>query len=179
AAVLITLLATPLVGLLSGARFLPHGAVALRILIWSIIFGWLNSLTNYVLIALDRQRYVLLASGARVIFAVAANLLFVGRWGYVASAWIILSGELLLALLFYADLRRCLGPLGWGRTLGRVALSGLAMGATAWALAPISRLLAVVVCVAVYLAALLILRTLTPEEWGMLSPLLPRVGSRE
>jgi len=173
AAVLVTLLATPLVGLLSGERFLPHGAVALQILIWSIIFGWLNSLTNYVLIALDRQRYVLLASGARVIFAVAANLLFVGRFGYLASAWIIFGGELLLVLLFYADLRRHLGPLGWGRTLGRAALSGLVMGATAWTLAPLGRPLAALVCALVYLAALILLRALTPQEWGTLAQLLP------
>jgi hypothetical protein len=40
--------------------------LALRILIWSILFGWINSLTKYVLMALDRQRQVMLASGARV-----------------------------------------------------------------------------------------------------------------
>ncbi|OQY23568.1 MAG: hypothetical protein B6I35_03350 [Anaerolineaceae bacterium 4572_32.2] len=173
AAVLVALLATPLVGLLSGERFLPHGAVALRILIWSIIFGWLNSLTNYVLIALDRQRHVLLASGARVAFAVAANLLFVGRFSYVASAWIIVGGELLLVLLFAADLRRHLGPLGWGRALGRPLLAGVAMSATAWALASFSLPLALLISLVVYPAGLILLRALTPEEWALLSPLLP------
>jgi peptidoglycan biosynthesis protein MviN/MurJ (putative lipid II flippase) len=73
-AILVALLATPLVGVLSGSAFLPHGAVALRLMVWSILFGWFNSLTNYVLIALNRQRYVFLASGARVAFTVAANL---------------------------------------------------------------------------------------------------------
>jgi len=85
AAVLITFLSTPLVGLLSGQMFLPHGATVLQILIWSILCGWINSLTNYVLIALNRQRYVLWASGARVLFTVVANLLFVrtftATWG--------------------------------------------------------------------------------------------------
>jgi O-antigen/teichoic acid export membrane protein len=147
--------------------------VALQILIWSIIFGWLNSLTNYVLIALDRQRYVLRASGARVIFAVAANLLFVGRFSYVASVWIIVGGELLLALLFAADLRRRLGPVGWGRVLGRPLLAGLAMGITAWALASFSLPLALLVSLIVYLAGLILLRALTPEELALLTPLLP------
>jgi O-antigen/teichoic acid export membrane protein len=172
-AVLITLLATPLVGLLSGGKFLPHGALVLQLLIWSILFGWINSLTNYVLIALDRQQYVLLASGARVVFSIIANLLFVGRFSYVASAWIIIGGELLLVLLFYADLRRCLGSVEWGRTLGRPALAGLAMGATAWALAAHSLPLALLACVIVYFLALVLLHALTPEEWEMLSPLLP------
>jgi len=173
AAVLVTLLATPLVSLLSGAKFLPHGAVVLRLLIWSILFGWLNSLTNYVLIALNRQRYVLLASGARVVFTIVANLLFVRTFSYVASAWIIIGGELLLVLLFRADLRRHLGSVGWRRTLGRPLLAGLAMGATAWVLAVVSPLLALVASPLVYLAALVLLRALTSEEWEMLAPLLP------
>jgi O-antigen/teichoic acid export membrane protein len=173
AAVLITLLATPLVGLLSGAKFLPHGAVVLRLLIWSILFGWINSLTNYVLIALNRQRYVLLASAARVAFTVVANALFVRTFSYVASAWIIIGGELLLVLLFYADLRRHLGPLRWVRTLGRPALAGLAMASIAWAAAAYSRPLALLVSPAVYLVALILLRVLTPEEWALLAPVVP------
>ncbi len=173
AGVLVTLLATPLVGLLSGPEFLPHGAVALQVLVWSIVFGWINSLTNYVLIALNRQRYVLLASGARVVFAVVANLLFVGRFGYVASAWIIIGGELLLVLLFYADLRRHLGPVGWGQTLGRPALAGLLMGTAVWGVSAFSPALAFMTGVVVYPVALVLLRALTPEEWEMLAPLVP------
>jgi len=172
-AVVVALLATPLVRVLSGSQFLPHGATVLRLLIWSIVFGWINNLTNYVLIALNRQRYVLLASGARVVFAVVANLLFVRTFGYVASAWIIVGGELLLVLLFHVDLRRHLGPVGWGRMLGRPALAGLAMGATAWAVAAYSRSLALVAGLVAYLAALAALRVLTPEERALLVPLLP------
>jgi len=173
AAVLVALLAWPLVGLLSGGEFLPHGAVALRILVWSIVFGWINSLTNYVLIALNRQRYVLLASGVRVAFTVVANLLFVGAFSYVASACIIVGGELLLVLLFYADLRRHLGPVAWGRTLGRPLLAGLLMGGAVWGVSLFSTALAFLAGVVVYAVALLLLRALTPEEWALLSPLLP------
>jgi O-antigen/teichoic acid export membrane protein len=173
AAVLVTLLARVLVGLLSGQRFLPHGAEILQLLIWSILFGWTNSLTNYVLIALNRQRHVLLASGARVVFTIAANLIFVWRFSYMASAWIIIGGELLLVLLFYADLRRHLGPVAWGRTLGRPALAGLAAGGAAWAAASYSLPLALLAALIVYPGALVLLRALSPEEWALLVPLLP------
>jgi O-antigen/teichoic acid export membrane protein len=172
-AVLTTLLATTLVGVLSGREFLPHGAVTLQILIWSIVFGWINSLTNYVLIALNRQSYVMVTSGARVIFTIIANLLCVGTFGYVASAWILVGGEFLLVLLFYADLRRQLGPVGWGRALGPTVVAGLAMGATAWAVAAYSPPLALLASLIVYPVALVLLRALTSEEWAMLSPLLP------
>jgi len=172
-AVLVTLLSTPLVGLLSGERFLPHGAIVLRLLVWSILFGWINSLTNYVLIALNRQRYVLLASGMRVIFTVVANLLFVRTFSYVASAWIMIGGEFLLTVLFAVPLRQHLGDIGWVRLLGRPVLAGLAMGAVVWAAAPISRLLALVVGLVIYPVTLVVLRALTPEEREMLAPLVP------
>jgi len=178
AAVLVTLAATSLVGLLSGSAFLPYGAIALRLLIWSIVFGWINSLTNYVLIALNRQRYVLLVSGGRVLFTVLANLLLTPRFGYVASAWILTAGELLLLALFSVDLRRRLGPLGWLGTLGRPALAGLAMGAASWGAAQVSLPLAFLVGPAVYVAAFFLLRVLSAEDWEALGPLLPAVLRR-
>jgi O-antigen/teichoic acid export membrane protein len=173
ASILITLLATTLIGVLSGKEFLPHGARVLQLLIWSILFGWINSLTNYVLIALDRQRYVLVASGVRVAFVVITNLLFVGTFSYFASAYIIVGGELLLVLLFYIDLRRQLGSVGWLHTLGRPIVAGLLMATAAWTVAPYSPAVAVFVSLAVYMVALVFLRALTPEEWQMLAPLLP------
>jgi O-antigen/teichoic acid export membrane protein len=171
--VLVTLLATGLVGLLSGRGFLPQGAQILQILIWSIVCGWLNSLTNYVLIALHRQRYVLAASGARVFFTIAANLLFVRTFGYIASAWILVSGELLLALLFHVDLRRQLGAFRWPQTLGRTVLAGLVTAAAVWAMASFNLPLALLTSVLLYPAALGLLRAVTGEEWELLSPLLP------
>ncbi len=174
-AVLVTLLATPLVGLLSGRAFLPHGAIALQILVWSVLFGWINSLTNYVLIALNRQRYVLWTSGARVVFTVAANLLLVSRFGYIASAAIIIAGELLLLVLFYAGLRRHTGAVGWGQLLGRLILAGLVAGAATGAAAQVSVPLAVLVLLVAYPLAVVLLGAFTPEERAALSPLLPPV----
>jgi O-antigen/teichoic acid export membrane protein len=171
-AVLVAAAASLLVGILSGAAFLPHGAVTLRILIWSAVFGWVNSLTNFVLIALNRQRYVLLASGARVVFTIVANLLLVRAFSYVASAWIMVAGEFLLVLLFYADLRRHVGTVEW-RALWRTALAALVMGGTTWALSSYSLPLALTAGMLVYLAALVLLRALTPEEREALAPLVP------
>jgi O-antigen/teichoic acid export membrane protein len=173
AAMLLTLLARFLVGFLSGPAFLPHGAIVLRILIWSALFGWFNSLTNYVLIALSRQRQVMLASAARVAFTLVTNLLFVEKYSYTASACIIVGGELLLAVLFYIDLRRQLGPVGWGRLLWRVALAALLMGGVVWGISIVSLPLAFLAGVVIYPAALLLLRAITPEERAALSPLLP------
>jgi hypothetical protein len=57
--------------------------------------------------------------------------------------------------------------------VGRPALAGLAMGAITWLTAIYSRWLALLVGPAVYVAALVFLRVLTPEEREMLASLLP------
>ncbi|MGQ9804163.1 MAG: oligosaccharide flippase family protein [Anaerolineae bacterium] len=172
-AILVTLLATPLVGLLSGSAFLPHGAVALRLMVWSILFGWINSLTNYVLIALNRQRYVFLASGARVVFTVLMNLLLTGRYSYVASAWILIAGELLLAALFAVDLTRQVGLVGWRQTLGRLALAGLGTAALAAAATLYSHSVALAATLVAYPLLVMGVGAFTPSEREMLGSLLP------
>lgn len=182
-AILVTLLATPLVGLLSGSAFLPHGAVALRLMVWSILFGWFNSLTNYVLIALNRQRYVFWASGARVAFTLAANLLLTAQYSYVASAGILIAGELLLAVLFAADLRRQIGAVNWWQTLGRPVLAGLGTGAVTAGAALGSPLLALAAAILVYPLLAVGLGVFTPQERALLGSLLPaplrRLGAVE
>ena len=57
--------------------------------------------------------------------------------------------------------------------MGRPLLAGVAMSATAWALASFSLPLALLISLVVYPAGLILLRALTPEEWALLSPLLP------
>jgi hypothetical protein len=47
------------------------------------------------------------------------------------------------------------------------------MAATAWAVSLFSRPLAIPASLVVYLAALVLLRVLTPDEWSLLAPLVP------
>ena len=69
-AVAFTALAEPLTLILGGARYLPLGADALRLMIWSIPLGWMNSLTQYALIGLGLQRMITRAFIGAVLFNV-------------------------------------------------------------------------------------------------------------
>ena len=57
-AVAFTFLASPLIRILGGAAYLPDSAIALQIMIWSIPIGWVNSVTQYVLISVNQQRFL-------------------------------------------------------------------------------------------------------------------------
>ncbi|MDX2141461.1 MAG: oligosaccharide flippase family protein [Chloroflexota bacterium] len=172
-AIAFTFMAFFLVNLLGGAEYLPDGAIALQLMIWSIPIGWMNSLTQYALIALDLQRRVTWAFAAGVSFNIITNLLFIPTYGYRAAALTTIASELVLLIGFWWLLRTATGQINPLAIIGRPLLAGVAMFAVllvGWQAAP---LVALVISGLVYGGVLLALRPLTEDEWARLAPLLP------
>jgi O-antigen/teichoic acid export membrane protein len=172
-ATLTAFLAPLMVGVLGGREYLPFGAIALSVMIWSIPFGWINSVTNYLLIALGQQRDLTRAFAVSLIFNIVCNLIFVPLYGYVAAAAITIASEIFEGAWFYWYLRKSLGPLPWFNWLWRLWASAILMVgvlAALWALAP---LLAILVGLGVYGVGVLGLRAFTPDERATLLSILP------
>jgi O-antigen/teichoic acid export membrane protein len=172
-AVLFTFLAEPFSYLLGGAQYLPHAAIALRIMIWSIPIGWMNSLVNYVLVALGRQRYQTKAFLIALGFNALSNLLAIPLFGYVAAAVITILSEIVEGLAFYYDLRRRIGPLPWGEILGRPLLAGAVMGGLMAALWGATPVLALPLGTLGYGLAWWGLQPFTPEESARIREMFP------
>jgi O-antigen/teichoic acid export membrane protein len=173
-AALTSFAADGLIGVLGGRDFLPDGAIALRIVIWSIPFGWINSVTNYVLIALGQERMQTRAFVLGVAFNLLANLLFLPAFSYVAAAAITILSEIVLLAIFNYYLRPRMEPVGWLRLLGRPAAAGLIMVvlmALAWLLHPVASL---VVGLFAYPGALYALRVFGEEERRIVESLMPQ-----
>lgn len=168
-----TFLAYPMVQLLGGAEFLPHGAIALQIVIWSIPIGWLNSVTNYVLIALGLERMQPRAFALAVGFNIGANVLFIPRYGYVAAGVTTILSEMVLMGLFAYYLRQRMPGVDW-RGLGqRPLLLTLIMVGLMWAAFQVHVLLATAVGLIVYPLGLWALRILGADELKVLRAILP------
>lgn len=169
-----TLLAELLIGLLGGAAFLPDGAIALRIMVWSIPFGWLNSVTNYVLIALGQERMQTRAFAIGVGFNLIANLIFLRLYGYRAAAVITIASEIVLLVIFHIYLVRKMPDVGWRQLLWKpllitaVMLAAMALGAqfNLW--------LGLLAGIIIYPLGLFALRVFGAEERQILLSLLPR-----
>jgi O-antigen/teichoic acid export membrane protein len=172
-AVLFTFMATLLVGLLGGAEYLPDSAIATQLIIWSIPIGWMNSLTQYVLIALDLQRRITTAFIIGVTFNIVANLIFIPQYGYRAAAITTIASEAALLIPFAILLRGAFGKVDWLGMIWRPVVATAAMFAVfalGWEVQPF---LTLVIGTVVYVGVWLGLRALTPEEWARLTPLLP------
>ncbi len=178
-AVVTTFLSPALIGLLAGDDYLPHGAIALTLMVWSIPVGWINSVTNYVLIAIGQQRALTRAFIIGLTFNVVANLIFLPIYGYAAAAVITILSEIVEGLPFYITLRRTLAPIRWFSILWRPALSAAAMFGVTWAGWQVHPLLGLALGGLVYIGLILGLRAFDGDERAQLISVLPlRVRER-
>jgi O-antigen/teichoic acid export membrane protein len=175
AALLTTLAAPEMVLVLGGQQYLPGSRIALQLMVWSIPIGWINSLTQYVLIALDRQRYLTRAYAFGFAFSLITNLIFIPRYSYRASALLHIFAELALFVPFVLGVHNKLGRLKWGEMLGKplLALSGALL--IALALLTLGRSWALLGAVVSYPLLAWRLNVLTTEERAQL---LPALGGR-
>ena len=172
-AALITFAAPLMIGVLGGREFLPQGALALQIIIWSIPFGWLNSVTNYVLIALGLETMQPRAFAVAVGFNVVANLIFIPRYNFIAAGVITILSEVVLLLMFAYYLRQRDARIGWMHLAGRLVLLTAIMLTAMWLGNRIHLLVALVTGVIVYLVGLLALRVIEEDERSAIVAVLP------
>jgi O-antigen/teichoic acid export membrane protein len=149
-AMTITLLAEPLVYLVGGAKYLnlPEtlhlfgrqihylggSDLALQVIIWSIPIGFVNSVTQYVLIAVNQQNYLTRAFLIGVIFNVVGNLLLIPRLGYVGAGLVTILSEFSLLFPFYASVRRHVGTVPWLAIWGPPLVALAVMGGVSYSL---------------------------------------------
>ncbi|HRO23945.1 MAG TPA: flippase, partial [Promineifilum sp.] len=177
-AALTTFAAPALVGLLGGSEFLPQGAVALQVVIWSIPFGWLNSVTNYVLIALGMERVQPRAFAIAVGFNVVFNWLLIPRYSFVAAGIITVLSELVLLAIFAYFLRRRGAGIDWLRLIARPVFLTLAMLGVMWLGNQLHLIVALVLGVAVYAIGLVVLHIIEPREREAIKAILPGALTR-
>ncbi len=172
-AVVTTFIAEPLIRFLGGAEYLPAGGIALQLMIWSIPIGWINSVTNYVIVALDRQRTLTYAFAAGVVFNIITNLIFLSTYSYRAAAIITILSEGVLMIAFYVIIRQEIGTMDWRFALWRPALAALIVAGSLAVVWPFAPFVGFLLSPLVYGAVLLLLRPFGAEELARIAPLLP------
>ncbi len=173
-AVVTTFIAPTLVLILGGPEYLPHAGIALQIMIWSIPFGWINSITNYILIALGQQSKLTRAFIVGLAFNVVANLLLIPHFSYIAAALITILSELVEGFVFVFYLERSLGSIRWIGLLWKLFISAALMFAAMFIAWPLHPLIGLVAGPMVYLGSLIALRAIGPEEMRIFNRLRGR-----
>ena len=178
AALISTVAAREMVLLLGGAQYLPGAVRSLQIMAWLMPISWINGITQYVLIALDKQRYLTRAYALGFAFSLVSNLFLMPRLGYQGSAALHILSEAVLFVPFYIGVRRYLGEVGWRQILIKPLLAAGVTAAGAMLLTTkVGSAAGLIAVVVVYPLLILALRAFTPEERSLLAPLFRRRGA--
>jgi O-antigen/teichoic acid export membrane protein len=166
-------IAEGLIMVLGGAEYLPDSMIALQIIIWFLPFSFVNSVTQYVLIAIDQQRFLTRAFLIGVVFNITANLIVIPTFSYKGAAVVTILSELVLLVPFYYAVRKHLGPLPWVSLFWQPAVASVAMAGVMWLLRGIPWPLLIPVGGAVYLIVLTLVGGFRQPDMDLLGQLLP------
>ena len=142
---------------------------------WSMPIGWINSVTNYALIAANQQHALTRAFIIGLAFNVIANLVLIPRFSYVAAAVVTIFSEIVEGAAFYVYVHRHIVRVNWVDVLARPFLAAGIMAGIAFAFASTGlTLVGLLFGLAAYGAALWLLRALDGSEREILRPLIRR-----
>ena len=101
----------------------------LKIIIFTILFSFLNLLFNFLLVAQNRQKKLVIINSVCLLFNSITNIIFIPAWGIRACAVTTVVTEILVLILtiYYSRQMTTFQP-HWGRLL-RITFAALCMGA--------------------------------------------------
>lgn len=163
-AVGVSFLADRIVPFLYGPGYEP-AILALRIVIWVVPLMYLADFLGYAVIIGGHERRVARSVLASTGLNVAMNLALVPRMGLLAAATVTVVTELVLVCQYLWLLRSPITKVRWLSTLGRPCTAAFLMGGLVLTLHRLPLLATVAAGAVVYVALLLVLRAVGPEEW--------------
>jgi len=102
----VLVVAYPVIFVMSNADYLSrvsegfYGSdIALQILIFAMLFSFLNVLFAFILIAVNKQAKLLYINAAMVIFNIVTNIMIIPSWGFRGAAFTSVITELLILIL--------------------------------------------------------------------------------
>lgn len=113
--------ADSLITLFYADEFAEAGGL-LRILAFTVVGLFINMLLSYLFVALNHQRFYLLAALGCLLVNAVADLIFIPLLGVQGAAWGTLLGELCYFMLALGFLKRCEITINWVALFWRPAL---------------------------------------------------------
>ncbi|MCL4541405.1 MAG: oligosaccharide flippase family protein [Chloroflexi bacterium] len=151
-----------------------YSAFLLQILIFFLIFSYINGLTQYVLISLGKERYITSSFIIGVSFNIIANIIFIPLLHSEAAAIITVLSEVVLLIPFLYGVRHICVYLPWRRISIPSLVSSIGSITTGVLTSSHSLVFALPASVIVYILLFISSGGLTDDERGKLTHLLNR-----
>jgi O-antigen/teichoic acid export membrane protein len=158
----ITLLARPIIELLFGEAFTAT-IPALQIMIWSVVFAFINVPNARLILIYNRQQTAGWMTGISMIVNVVLNLLLIPQYGIIGAAAARTAATAVLFLQLYAYAQLHLKMEGMLRLAVRPLLATIIMTAAVWPIRHLPIIWPIIAGIIVYGAAAYILKAI-PED---------------
>ena len=175
-AVATAFLAEPIILFFGGEQYVPYSVVALQVLIWFLPFSYVNSITQYVLIAVNQTRFITVSFVLATGFNLVINLALIPRYSYLGSSAATVLSEVVLLLPFLYGVSRHIGALPSWRLIWQPAAGSMAMAGLLWFAGPSARLVATPLAILLYGLVTTGLTLTDPEDRLLVQRLLSRAS---
>ncbi|MBN2096690.1 flippase [Candidatus Peregrinibacteria bacterium] len=117
---------------LSGSLFTFGSDIAVRILMFAMLFSFVNALFGFTLVVLNKQVRLMFINAGAVLFNLIGNILVIPVWGFRGAAITSTLSEAIILIFTYWMAQKFLGFHLSLRTFIRTLAAALVMGAVVW-----------------------------------------------
>ncbi|MBU0727949.1 flippase [Patescibacteria group bacterium] len=128
------ILAVPIIKFISDPEFVSGNLytfgsdVAVRILMFAMLFSFVNSLFGFTLVVLNKQIKLMFINAGCVLFNLIGNMMFIPLYGFRGAAVTSVLSELFILILTGWVVKKSLGFSLSPKTLFKILLSSIVMG---------------------------------------------------
>ena len=159
--------------LVYGAPFADSSTV-LQILIWAVMFGMVQPVFSNVLVAIDRQKLIMLSTAFCAVTNIVLNFILIPVMSYNGAAVATVATTIVFLVSVFYFVSKHLQILPVHKILVKPVIGVLVMGGSIYYLADLSLFILVPLAAGVYLATLLILRTFSDGDWDLIRKAMSR-----
>lgn len=154
-----TVLAERLILFLFGSDYV-ESVLPLQIIIWAMVFIFINCICPVGLNSVNRQKLSVLVTGGGIIFNVALNLILIPPFGAIGTSSATVATEVLTTVIFFVLFSRHIGSLHIVSAVLRPLIASAAMAGMLIAFYFLPLWLLIIGAVMVYVLALIFFRAI-------------------
>jgi O-antigen/teichoic acid export membrane protein len=157
--------------LIYGTPFTDSSTV-LRILMWSVMFGMVNTLLWNVLVAIDMQKLIMLSVTFCAAVNIVLNLILIPVMSYNGAAIATVATVAILALSLFYFVSKHLQTILVHKVAVKPVIAALVMGVFVYYFMNFNVLIVLLLAAVVYMVMLLALKTFSKEEVEMIKGII-------
>lgn len=160
-----TLVADKIILLIYGPDFMPS-IVALQILIWTVVFMFINNISGNFLGSIDQQVVVSKVAAVGAVVNIVLNLVLIPEFSYVGSSFATVFTELMILpiLVYVVHKYRYTSVSPLVKDLPKILVSGLAMSLFIIYFSYLNLFILLLASSIIYLGVIIITRTLDEDD---------------